>query len=105
MHETMTMTSANARTAMPLVQVRTLQELDDLIRQKEMDTGQPGRDFLVGGAERLTYEVRFIGAVGYEIRRSDAVGLPAIFANRFELGDHVLGHALIEGCLYTSRLQ
>jgi hypothetical protein len=104
MHETMTMTSANARTGKPLVQVRTLHELDDLIRQKEIDTGQPGRDFLVGGADHLTYEVRFIGA-GYEIRRSDAAGLPAIYASRFQLGDTLLGHALVEGCLFTSRLQ
>lgn len=102
MHQT-TMRSTDVYLA-SLVPVTNLDALDDFIRQSEIDSGQPGRDFLVGGAERLTYQVR-LQPTGYEIRRSDAPGMPAVHATRFELGNHLLGHALIEGYLFTTRMQ
>jgi hypothetical protein len=87
-----------------VLRVSTLPDLDDLIRQSEMDTGQAGRDFFVAGAERLTFKVSLTPS-GYEVKRSDGTGSPAIHATRFELGDHLLGHALIEGYLFTTRMQ
>jgi hypothetical protein len=95
-----TAAAAHARLA-DVLRVSTLPDLDDLIRQSEMDTGRPGRDFFIGGAERLAYTVR-LTPTGYELQRSDSAGFPAVHATRFELGDHVLGHALVEGFLFTT---
>jgi hypothetical protein len=90
--------SIDART---LRQVATFKDLDDLIRQSEFDTGLPGRDFVVSGPDLLRYHVR-LESVGYEIRRSDVGGQPAVYTTRSDLGRHLLGHALVEGYLFTS---
>ena len=49
-----------------LVPVRTLNDLDWLVKESELMTGEPGREFVVAGADRPAFHVRLEHG-GYQI--------------------------------------
>src|SRR5688572_10221010 len=88
-----------------LVPVRTHSDLDWLVKESELLTGEPGRDFVVAGADRPAYHVR-IDHGGYQIRRTDQdAGDMTHRATAPDLRNHTLGNALACGLLYTTALQ
>jgi len=89
-----------------LVPVRTLDDLDWLLKESEILTGARGREFVVAGADRPAYLVQ-IDHAGYEILRIDqdeACAAP-LRATAPDLVHHTLGNALACGLLYTTALQ
>ena len=88
-----------------LVPVRTLNDLDWLVKENEIMTGESGREFVVAGADRPAYRVKF-DLAGYQIQRVDdetGVALP-LHATAPDLVGHALGSALASGLLYTAAL-
>jgi hypothetical protein len=88
-----------------LVPVRNLDDLDWLVKESEMLTDAPGRDFVVAGAERLSFRVQ-IDHAGYRIARVDAhtLSVEPLRATAPELVGHTLGNALACGLLFTATL-
>ena len=94
-----------ARELTKLVPVRTLNDLDWLVKESELMTGEPGREFVVAGADRPAYRVEF-DCAGYQIQRVDdktGMAMPQ-HATAPELVRHALGNALACGLLYTAAL-
>jgi hypothetical protein len=89
-----------------LVPVRTVDDLDWYVKESEIVTGAPGRDFVVAGADRPAFHVR-IDHAGYEILRIDVSDVPQAptLATARELIHHTVGNAMACGLLYTSALQ
>ena len=88
-----------------LVPVRTLNDLDWLVKENEIMTGESGREFVVAGADRPAYRVKF-DLAGYQIQRVDdekQTAMP-LHATAPELIRHALGNALASGLLYTAAL-
>ena len=75
-------------------------DLEYLIKEAEVLTGRPGRQFLVGGADRLTYHVSG-GPNVFEIVRIDVGALHKEFVCAEEFDQHRLGAALRAGQLFT----
>lgn len=88
-----------------LVPVRTLNDLDWLVKESELMTGEPGREFVVAGADRPAFHVRLEHG-GYQIRRTDHdIGNLPLRATAPDLVNHTLGNAMACGLLYTTALQ
>ena len=47
------------RKSAPLLAVTAPEEIEFLVKESEVLTGQPGRIFVIAGAERLSYRVRW----------------------------------------------
>lgn len=93
-----------------LLPVRSLNDLDWFVKESEIITGNPGREFVVAGADGPTFRIH-LDHVGYQIARVDR-GEPAAApasATAPELAHQTLvdalGDALAGGQLYTSALQ
>ena len=87
-----------------LVPVRTLTDLDWLVKESELMTGEPGREFVVAGADRPAFHIRLEHG-GYQIRRTDDTDAMPHRATAPDLVDHTLGNAIACGLLYTTALQ
>ena len=88
-----------------LVPVRTLNDLEWLVKESELMTGEPGREFVVAGADRPAFHVRLEHG-GYQIRRTDHdTGATPHRATGPDLLNHTLGNAIACGLLYTTALQ
>lgn len=89
-----------------LLPVRSEREIEFFVKESEIVTGTPGRDFVVAGAERLSYRVEWHGA-GLSVRRCDgntAAAAQALFVQRQDLTNHTLGNAMRYGQLFTPHL-
>jgi hypothetical protein len=87
-----------------LVPVRSLDDLAWLVKESEIMTGEPGREFVIAGADRPAYHVQFEGS-GYQIRRTDRSEADHPHqATGPELRRHSLGDALMHGLVYTAGL-
>ena len=53
-----------------LLPVRSLDELEHLVKESEVLTGAPGRTFVVAGADRPAYQVH-ADVAGFQIARLD----------------------------------
>lgn len=98
-------TSVNAIRHLPmreLQRVRSLAELDVMVKESEIATGS-GRIFVVAGADRPAYQVDIIVS-GFCITRLDGLVQHQTLANEDELGSHPIGNALECGLLYTEPL-
>lgn len=86
-----------------LVPVCNAFAIDHLVKESEVLTGQPGRAFVIAGADRLAYQVR-LHPNGYEVERLDGEGkrLSQHYLPVKSLADHSLGDALRCGQLYTT---
>ena len=88
-----------------LVPVQNTRALDHLVKESEVLTGQPGRAFVIAGADRLAYQVH-LRPCGYEVARLDSEGqsLTRDYVPAAALAEHSLGGALRCGQLYTTPL-
>jgi hypothetical protein len=89
-----------------LLPVRSLNDLNWFVKESEIITGNPGREFVVAGADRPTFRIH-LDHVGYQIARVDCGEQAAapVSATAPELVQHVLGDALARGQLFTTALQ
>ena len=88
-----------------LLPVRSLNDLDWFVKESEIITGNPGREFVVAGADRPTFRIH-LDHVGYQIARVDRGDQAALVcATAPELVQHVLVDALARGQLFTTALQ
>jgi hypothetical protein len=86
-----------------LLPVRSEVELEFLVKESEIVTGKPGRQFVVTGAERLTYHVEWHGA-GLSVRRLQREESKTLFVQRRDLPGHTLGSAMLYGQLFTPQV-
>ncbi|KQW02878.1 hypothetical protein [Rhizobacter sp. Root1221] len=88
-----------------LAPVRTLTDLDWLVKEREILTGEPGREFVVLGADRPAYHVT-LDTAGYQIQRvdDDSCAATPMHSTAPDLVRHTLGNALACGLLYTAAL-
>lgn len=85
------------------IRVLGLAEIEFLVKESEVLTGQAGRIFVISGADRLAYRVHWHPAI-IDVERLDADGavldtqhlLPSDFAT------HSVIEALMAGQLYTA---
>ena len=82
--------------------VQAPEEIEYLVKESEVITGQPGRTFIISSADRLVYRIQW-HPIGYQIQRLDAVGNPICTLNvvpeEFQL--HNLGEAMRAGQLFA----
>lgn len=85
-----------------LVPVCHVRAIEHLVKESEVLTGQPGRAFVIAGADRLAYRVH-LRPNGYEVERLDDEGhcLSQDYVPTNSLAEHSLGGALRCGQLYT----
>jgi hypothetical protein len=86
--------------------VRSLNDLDWFVKESEIITGNPGREFVVAGADQPTFRIH-LDHVGYQIAcvdRAEQAAAP-VCATAPELVRHVVGDALARGQLFTTALQ
>lgn len=86
-----------------LIQVRTPADIEYLVKESEVITGNPGRKFVIGGADdRIAYRIAW-HPTGYHVERLDKSGNPSgtLYLLPAQLSAHGLGEALARGQLFT----
>lgn len=86
-----------------LLPVRTVDELELLVKESEILTGNAGRAFVVAGADRPAYQVH-ADIAGFHIARLDSAVQHQMLATAPELASHAIGNAMACGLLYTEPL-
>ena len=86
-----------------LLPVRSLDEVEHLVKESEVLTGAPGRTFVVAGADRPAYQVH-ADVAGFQIARLDGAMPHEVLATARELASHPIGSAMACGLLYTEPL-
>lgn len=86
-----------------LLPVRALDDIEYLVKESEVLTGQAGRSFVIAGADRLIYRVHW-HPLGFKIERLDARGevLDSRYLLPWEFEHHSLAQALACGQLFTA---
>lgn len=89
--------------ALTLFAVRSLGDIEDLIKESEVVTGIACRTFVVAGADRLFYQLSQ-HRKGFELQRLDLSGhvLYAQCLFPFELLEHSLLDAVMAGQLFAA---
>jgi len=89
--------------SMFLMRVHGLAEIEYLVKESEVRTGQPGRIFVISGADKLTYRVRWHPVI-VEIERLDSAGavVDSQHLSTHDVATHSLVDALMAGQLYTA---
>lgn len=86
-----------------LLPVHDLSDIEYLVKESEILTGQAGRGFVIAGADRLIYRVHWHPA-GFTVERLSAHG--EILDSRqllpWDFEEHALAHALACGQLFTA---
>jgi hypothetical protein len=82
--------------------VQTLGEIEFLIKESEVLTGHPGRQFVVASADRLAYQV-YWHPLGFKVERMDSANhvLDTCHLLLREFSRHGLADALANGQLFT----
>lgn len=85
-----------------MLRVTAAAELEYLVKESEVVTGKPGRNFVISGADRLVYRVQW-HPFGCNVQRLDEAGeaMSTHFVLHPHLQAHSLGEALRAGQLYT----
>jgi len=82
--------------------VQEPEEIEYLVKESEIVTGQPGRTFVIASADRLIYRIQW-HPIGYQVQRLNAAGNTICTLNmvpdEFQL--HSLGEAMRAGQLFT----
>ena len=85
-----------------LLTVQAAEDIEFLVKESEVLTGQAGRTFVIAGADWLTYRVHW-HPIGLKVERLDAKGRG--LSTQHLLPREFLGHSLIEalavGQLFT----
>ena len=86
----------------PLLAVTAPEDIEFLVKESEVLTGQPGRVFVIAGADRLSYRVRW-QLMGFKVERLNAQGAAVDTRHLlpWEFVDHSLVEALGAGQLFT----
>ena len=86
----------------PLLNVRAPEDIEFLMKESEILTGQAGRMFVIAGADRLRYQVQW-HPMGFKVERLNAYGqaLSSQHLLTWEFPEHSLVHALRAGQLFT----
>lgn len=91
-----------AGSAAPLLTVQAPEDIEFLVKESEVLTGQSGRTFVIAGADWLTYRVHW-HPIGLKVERLNAAG--QILSTRHLLPREFLRHSLMEalaaGQLFT----
>jgi hypothetical protein len=89
-----------------LIQVRTPADIEYLVKESEVVTGNPGRKFVIHGADRLAYRIAW-DANGYHVERLDESDNPTgtMYLRPAQFSAHGLGEALNRGQLFTAALR
>ena len=91
-----------AHDARSLLSVQAPEDIEFLIKESEVLTGQAGRRFVIAGADRLAYRVLWC-PIGLKVERLDAEG--RVLSTQHLLPREFLRHSLIEaqavGQLFT----
>jgi len=86
----------------PLLTVQAPEDIEFLVKESEVFTGQSGRTFVIVGADWLTYRVHW-HPIGLKVERLNAAG--QILSTRHLLPREFLRHSLMEalaaGQLFT----
>ncbi|WP_406625192.1 hypothetical protein [Acidovorax sp. SDU_ACID1] len=95
-------TSEHVATAPVWLPVQTLSDIEFLIKESEVLTGQAGRCFVVAGADHLAYRVHW-HPLGFKVERLDDTGrvLDIRHLRPREFEGHSLAEALATGQLFT----
>jgi len=83
--------------------VRALGDIEYLVKESEVLTGQAGRGFVIAGADRLIYRAHW-HPLGFKVERLDARGvkLDCRHLLPWEFEHHSLAQALDCGQLFTA---
>jgi hypothetical protein len=96
--------SIRAAAVTQLQKVQSLSDLDWLIKESEIVTGSPGRDFVVLGADRPAFHVR-LDLGGYCINRIDHTAESQAWHTKAPaLAQETLGEAIAVGLLFTAQI-
>ena len=100
MHHTIAHRTARASPRLP---VQALGDIEYLVKESEVLTGQAGRRFVIAGADRLPYRVHW-HPLGFKVERLDASGkvLDCRHLLPWEFEHHSLAQALACGQLFTA---
>ena len=85
-----------------LLRVPGTADIEYLVKESEVLTGRPGRQFVIAGADRLVYRIHW-HPIGCKVQRLDETGtvINTQFVLHMELQAHSLGDAIRAGQLYT----
>jgi hypothetical protein len=85
-----------------LFPVQAPEEIEYLVKESEILTGQPGRTFVISSADRLVYRIQW-HPIGYQVQRLNAAGNPICTLNMVaeEFQSHSLGEAMRAGQLFA----
>ncbi|MDB5924563.1 MAG: hypothetical protein JWN13_3499 [Betaproteobacteria bacterium] len=85
-----------------MLRVSGAADIEYLVKESEVLTGQPGRHFVISGADRLVYRL-YWHSIGCKVQRLDDRGnaINTQFLLHLELRGHSLGEASRVGQLYT----
>ena len=88
-----------------LIQVCTPADIEYLVKESEVVTGNPGRKFVIYGADRLAYRIAWCPN-GYHVERLDESDKPTsrMYLLPAQFSAHGLGEALSRGQLFTPAL-
>ena len=86
-----------------LLTVQALGDIEYLVKESEVLTGQAGRSFVIAGADRLSYRVHW-HPLGFKVERLDERGdvLNCQHLLPWEFSQHSLAQALACGQLFTA---
>ncbi len=85
-----------------MLPVRATADIEYLIKESEVVTGEPGRRFVIAGADRLVYRIHW-HPIGCKVQRLDNAGnaTSTAYLLHAELYAHSLGEALRAGQLFS----
>jgi hypothetical protein len=88
-----------------LLPVRSVTDLEWLVKESEMITGKPGRHFVVAGGDRPVYQVQ-LDSSGFEVIRVDVdpLGAAPTHSSKPEFLQHPVASAMACGRLYTAKV-
>ena len=85
-----------------LLRVFAAEDIEYLVKESEVMTGQAGRHFVISGADRLFYRI-YWHPIGCKVQRLDDAGdvINTHFVLHLEMPVHSLSEAIRFGQLYT----
>jgi hypothetical protein len=102
--ETNMQTSAQMFISTPLIPVQDREQLQWLVKESEMLTGRPGREFFLLGENRPALNV-LLDHSGYEIVANAQSSTPSAFPADPKLRELTLEFAFSYGLLFTTPIQ
>ena len=96
------MVTSHAHESAALLRVSGTADIEYLVKESEVLTGRPGRQFVIAGADRLVYRIYWhpIGCKVQRLNEAERV-ISTHFVLHMELQGHSLGAAVRAGQLYT----